>query len=583
MTNLNSQRRQSSLFALAQSIDGRLALWLKPFNPFFNKLVEPLDPLLAKLVIYALLASSLASAGAVVFNLIDHHLWPHTLTLVAGNQDGESYKLAEALNKALQRKRGNLQLKVTPTDGSETNLAQLRDQTADLGTAQADVVSDTNDPSLRAVATLYSDHLQLLVNKKYFGITDRDTPDAAFTKFIQKLQSHTELEKIETPLQGGQQLSFIKLAEHYGLKESTHFQFTDFGKDEKDADREGDLERAALMRGTIQVVFRVRALGNQEISKFLKENTIQLLPIEQTGALAIKNPTFQPNVTVPKGTYQGSPAVPAKDMTTLSIQRLLLTRKEIPAWQIQVITQVLNDHRKEIAEASTLEVKPLTAKIGEPGIADGVNVPLHPGAQTFYRRHEPPFIKRYLDFIILLVSLGSFAVSLLWKLNARLKKERLEQATKLEETKKDQADQYIGRIVELMSPRSTLDEYMQAQQILEHQFQEASTALRKEEITQEGFRTFNEAYKTSREFIERAIEEAQRQIASTYIEQTLAILDVPQSSRAEGLLALEGILQAARQDMLKHSNFSRESFRTFIETYQIVGETLQRQYPISSN
>ena len=92
-------------------------------------------------------------------------------------------------------------------------------------------------------------------------------------------------------------------------------------------------------------------------------------------------------------------------------------------------------------------------------------------------------------------------------------------------------------------------------------------ALDDEEISQTSFRTFNEAYKTAREFIENKIEDQQRSFSSFYIREIIDLLDRSnenQSLSKQTLLEkIEKELMAARQ-LLDEGVFSRESFRTFI-------------------
>lgn len=139
--------------------------------------------------------------------------------------------------------------------------------------------------------------------------------------------------------------------------------------------------------------------------------------------------------------------------------------------------------------------------------------------------------------------------------------------------RKDRADLHIEKAVKLMKPEIELDKLFMSHRQLEQTFHEASGDLRAEKISQESFRTFNEAYKTSREFIERTIEEQQRKLSAQYIKQVMDLLEKKES--ADMLLReLDGILMQAKQ-LLQENIFSRESFRTFVESYNVVRDSLK--------
>jgi TRAP-type uncharacterized transport system substrate-binding protein len=108
-------------------------------------------------------------------------------------------------------------------------------------------------------------------------------------------------------------------------------------------------------------------------------------------------------------------------------------------------------------------------------------------------------------------------------------------------------------------------------------FNEARSALDNEEISQASFRTFNEAYKSAREFIEHKIEDQQRSFSSLYIRELIDLLEPNQPKAALGKQALlqdieQKLIDARR--LLDEGVFSRESFRTFIETCNLARETI---------
>ena len=72
--------------------------------------------------------------------------------------------------------------------------------------------------------------------------------------------------------------------------------------------------------------------------------------------MRVKHPAFEPT-KLPKGAYQGNePTVPADDLPTVSVQRLLLANANLdPAIALQ-INQAINENRRELQAAIPLAV-----------------------------------------------------------------------------------------------------------------------------------------------------------------------------------------------------------------------------------
>ena len=123
------------------------------------------------------------------------------ITIAAGDKEGESYIISNAIAKVIQ-KRSNIRITVLDTGGTKENLELLQQGKAQLATAQADVDTKANSSksSLRTLAVLYKDLFQLLVR------------DSNLKQFVQ-LKGKT----VALPVEGGQYQSFEKIAKHYRL------------------------------------------------------------------------------------------------------------------------------------------------------------------------------------------------------------------------------------------------------------------------------------------------------------------------------------------------------------------------------
>jgi len=546
-----------------------------------------LDPLTI-IVLLSLGGLTLGLIAAVTWHLVHRNQVNH-LTLVAGNRDGESYILSQAIEKVVEANNPKIKIDLQETGGTTENIKLLEEGKAQLATAQADVPTGS---SARVVAVLYRDTFQLVVKQKpainpLLGAKGKPTavPQKpginrlvdAKNKPIAVLQkpeinhfSDLKGKRIGLPQSGGQFRSFLQVANHYGLKKED-FQF--IGVNDEDADQ-------AFRQNRVDAVFRVRDLGNKSILNLVQKHQGRLLPIEQAAAMKIQYPAFEPTI-IPQGAYKGSlPSVPANSLPTVAVQRTLLANERVDQSIIQEITAILNEHRQEITDAIPKEfdeVKPLVAAISPPSTTSGTGIPTHLGAIAFYERDKPSFIQENADYVGLILTIVLLFGSWVWQLKSWI-----------EQGKKDAADVYIASAIELMKdddgdPEIRLKELHQV-------FRQTATDLVEEKISQESFRTFNEAYQTARESIERQIqllqkdsekqvklaEQKQREISAHYVKSVVELLQDRKRDMSLIQYDLEQLLETAAANLIQ-DNISQESFRTFIEAYKTTRDSIERK------
>jgi uncharacterized protein len=422
-------------------------------------------------VTIGLLAISLGVTSWFVTDLWERSR-THKLVLVAGNSTGESYILAKAIETVIEAKVPRVTIEVEETNGTSENLARLAGtqetgKKADLATAQADVPAGDQ---ARIVAVLYADNFQVIVQGK------------------SALQKFTDLKgkRIGLPSEGGQYKSFIQIAEHFGL---TKQDFTFIGSDDQAAD-------TAFERGQVDAVFRVRAIGNTQIANLIQNHGGRLIPIEQAEAMRVKHPAFEP-AKLPKGAYKGSePTVPIEELATLNVQRLLLANASLDPDLVRQITQALNENRRDLQAAIPTAISnatPLVSSIRRPEATGGTGIPIHPGALAYYDRDEPTFLQKNADYVALILTVILLLGSWLWELKRWMERRR-----------KDIADRYIEQLIDVMNQCQTnAISSKEALLKIDQLFEGVAAELVKESISQESFRTFNEAYKTVREVIDR--------------------------------------------------------------------------------
>ena len=505
------------------------AFW--PVQMFMN-----LDPL-RKVVLLVLGGLSLGLLLGLLLNAISSAR-VYRLKLAAGDPSGESYILSQAMAAAIRQEHPKIQIEVVQTGGTSRNLELLKNSEVQLATAQADVAAPV---SARSVAVLYRDLFQLVVQDQ------------------SNIKQFTDLAGRAIGLQqtGGQFSSFLEVAEHYGLQKAD---FIFVGSSDQEAEQAFRQKQAAA-------VFRVRAAGNRSVAELVQRDQGRLIAIEQAQAMRIKHPAFQA-AQIPQGAYRGNPPVPDRDLDTVAVERILLASDQVPDAVIRDITSVIIERRQQIADQIAPEnatVKPLVADIRDPRQAGSGDVPIHPGALSYYERDKPSFVQEYADFLGLVLTIVLLGGSWLWQLKQWL-----------ERRKKDYADLYIKRTLDLMKDGKTPD---LKQQELDLVFREAAADLVDEKISQESFRTFNEAYKTARETIEREkllLLQDQREISTVYIKDLIRLMQDKQRSKQLVQQELDVILENASTDLVK-DRISQESFRTFVEAYKTTRDAVDRK------
>jgi len=322
-------------------------------------------------------------------------------------------------------------------------------------------------------------------------------------------------------------------------------------------------------------VFRVRAIGNKSIADLVNNHQGKLISIPQAEAMKIKQPAFE-SAIIPQGAYRGHFPVPSIDLPTVAISRLLLTNDQVDASIIRKLIQTIYENRQEIANEipqNHAEIKPLIYSISRPKENSGVDISLHPGAVAFYEKDKPSFIQEYADYVGLLLTI--FLITLQWIRQLKLW---------IAQSKKDEADEYLKSAISLMKPgQYQLEE---RQKLLDETFNKAAKALVDEKISQESFRTFNEAYKNTREAIERdkqvaqqSIEKVQRENAAEYIKKVVKLLRHRQQNQNIIIQQkLDIILEQVVSDLVLE-NISQESFRTFIEAYKATRDSIESKNP----
>lgn len=135
----------------------------------------------------------------------------------------------------------------------------------------------------------------------------------------------------------------------------------------------------ALREGELDAFFFVGGYPAPAISQLAGQADVKLVPIDTDVAEKLTEAgAFFLDGVIPRGTYRGTNG----DIGTLTVGALWVTSAEQPEALIHAITRVLwNDNTMRQLQVG----HPIGRRIHRDNALDGVAIPLHPGAERYYR------------------------------------------------------------------------------------------------------------------------------------------------------------------------------------------------------
>ncbi|SIN84434.1 TAXI family TRAP transporter solute-binding subunit [Vannielia litorea] len=250
-------------------------------------------------------------------------------------------------------------------NGSVANINAIAGGTLESGFSQSDVATwaytgtgiwEGKEPveSLRAIANLYPESIHLVASAGS-GISS-----------VADLKG----KKVSMDEPGSGTLVDAKIIlEGYGLSEADIQ--PEYLKPDQAADRMRD--------GAMDAFFFVGGYPAGAISELASQHDVKLVPISCEEAPSIcETYGFFAADTVPGGTYEGN----ADDVNTLSVGAQWITSADQPEDLIYGITKALwNDNTRKQLDAGHAKGKSITKETA----LNGVGIPLHPGAEKFYK------------------------------------------------------------------------------------------------------------------------------------------------------------------------------------------------------
>ena len=416
-------------------------------------------------------ALATAGLGLLYFYLEDQKIG--TLTVDAGPRDGETYFLMSEIAEVVERNSDKVRLNVISSpplvQGETTHLKE--------GVQLTTVLSNTPPiPKTSLVATLYEEVFQI--------ITRTDTG-------IYRIQD-LDGKRLALPPHGTSELEYFwTVGDHYDLLVQ-NVEWTSMG--EMDALK-------ALLNNQVDALFFVGTTRNHATLKLieefeLRENApdLRMLPIDQAPAMGVKRPYIQP-FHIEKGTFDGSPPLPSRQLKTGAVLRYLVADTNADAEHIAELTRILFENRFDLSIRF-----PLANRITQPSLETGIGMPLHEGADRYYTRNEPSFIVENAEPLALVVTVFAMLSSSLFALK-----------TRFSATQKNRADHFNNEILRLSSKitnANTTEELDACKIQLKTALKQAVGALDIDEVSDDGFQSFAFLWQTA----ERELDDRMNQL-----------------------------------------------------------------------
>jgi uncharacterized protein len=302
-------------------------------------------------------------ALGVIFALANPSQGAETLiTILTATAAGGWYPLGTTLSSVYSKAIPGANVTVQATQGSVENLRLLESGDGELGFTLADTLASAvaGDEEagfgaplvkVRGVAGLYPLYVHLYAN------------DQSGIKTLADLKG----KRVSLgPEQSGTALNSAAILKAAGLT------FGDLAKAEH-----VPFATAARMveQGALDAAFQTVGLGAEWVRHLLASDKAVLVPIPADVVAKIGNPAYTTG-TVPAGSYDGQPA----EVSTAAIMNLLVTREGVNDDLVYVMTKSLFEHLDQL-----VQTQPAAKDIDVKKAATGLPVPLHPGAERYYR------------------------------------------------------------------------------------------------------------------------------------------------------------------------------------------------------
>jgi TRAP transporter TAXI family solute receptor len=352
-------------------------------------------PILPRWIRVALVAGLIAIAAGAGFVAYRWSTAPVTLTVAAGSLDGDAVRLITAIGNKLPSTGSPIRLKIVDKGTAKEAANAFSSGQVDVAIVRADL----GDLSAARTVVLLSHGVVLLI-----------VPPGSTIEDIAGLK--------------GKAIGVVGLDVNRGVVNAIDHDY-DLTRSKTQFRNLWPFEVGpALQQKQIQALLVVMPITEKYLSLLRNafprsgKQTVKLIPIDSAGAIAALNNAYE-SYELPKGSIRGSPAVPDDDLTTLRVPFYLVANAKVPDDRVTALAKAVMETRRDFVNEF-----PLLSQIAAPSTDKDAQIPVHPGAATYFGGEEKTFFDKYGDMLfygsMLLGTLASLFAGL-WKFMAESK------------------------------------------------------------------------------------------------------------------------------------------------------------------
>ena len=300
-------------------------------------------------------------AAAILVNSPNTHANPTSINILTGGTSGVYYPLGMSLSDLYGENIEGSTTSVRATKASVENLNLLQIARGQLAFALGDSVADAwkgNEDAgfraprdrLRAIAGIYPNYIQIVASQ------------ASGIRSLEDLRGKRI--SVGAP-RSGTELNARAIFKAAGLsyKDMGQVEFKPYAESVE-----------LIAKGQLDATLQSAGLGMAAIRELAERMPITFVAIPQQVVSRIGG-AYQPGI-IPAGTYKGQ----ASDVTTATITNLLVSQTSVSDDLAYQMTRLLFENLGRLAEAH-----PAASDIQLERATNGLPIPLHPGAERFYR------------------------------------------------------------------------------------------------------------------------------------------------------------------------------------------------------
>ena len=315
------------------------------------------------------LAALAGGVGLFAYRYVSN---PTTLTVAAGSLDGDIARFMAALASRMASTNSAVRLKVIDKGTALEAAKAFSAGEADLAVARA----DAEDLSAAQTVVVVTRGVVLIVAPPGISIEDMDGLKGKTVGVLGGEVNHKVVEALKR---------------EYDL-DRAKVKFTDLNV--------GDIPQA-LKSKQVSALLVVMPITEKYLAMLRNlfprngKSNPTLIPIESAEAIAAVTKYYE-SYDLPKGTLQGSPAIPDDDLTTLRVPFYLLAKKTLSEDVVGSLAKAIMETRRDLLGEYPV-LKQISAPSTDKDDDKDASIPMHPGAAAYFDGTQKTLIDKYGD------------------------------------------------------------------------------------------------------------------------------------------------------------------------------------------